>query len=133
MNYYGTGRSNYFRVKDVEAFAAFIEPLPLTLLPSNVEGMFALICENDDGRLPDCLWNDEGEQVEFDFVGEMKKHLDDDQVFVHIDAGSEGHRYIDGSATAFDNTDAPEAYISLNDIYDRAANAFGKPVTGAEY
>jgi len=50
-NWYGTARSNYFRVKDTEAFKAWVNAMPDLILLEK-DGKFGFYAEGDSGGFP---------------------------------------------------------------------------------
>ena len=136
----GTSRSNYFRVKDVDAFKAWAEGTDLRVL-EDLGDMFGIAPSDysEDGSWPSYRSvapdNDEDsdDEQEVDLVVELRHHLADGEVCVLMSAGAEKLRYITGNAVAFDNSDKPCVTLSLDDIYSLALAAFGKRPTDASY
>lgn len=143
-NWYGTARSNYFAVKDMDAFLAWAEALSLEVLNDNEMPTLVAIApatSTDTGDWPSHRFIDvEDENVEdpdetedeVDIVQELAAHLADGQVAVLISAGAEKLRYVTGHAVAFDNT-GKAVEISLSQIYTLAFDTFGVHPTAAEY
>ena len=130
-NWYGTARSNYFKVKDAEAFKSFADSVNLRWHASP-DGSF-MIHANDEGSWPNDYYDETREDyVELDLVCEISQHLQEDQIVVLIEAGAEKLRYITGYAVAF-NKQAETVHLSLDDIYEAALNKFGIAPTRAEY
>ena len=132
-NFYGTARTNYFKVKDVDAFKAWIETLPsIQLIEKNGEFAFYSICP-DSGTFPSSVWDEESEDfVDIDLVLELAKHLTEDSIAVLMEAGAEKVRYINGWAVAVNHKGQIEN-IWLDDIYSKAEQRFGIKPTRAEY
>jgi hypothetical protein len=136
-NWCGLNRSNYFKVKDVEAFKAFVGRCCNLRLVDNenaADQRYAVI--NDDGEgWPDVLYNEDEDgnesETEIDFCAELAKHLDND-VAVLMSAGFEGARYASGDAFAI-NCVGETCEVSLTDIYAKALAQFGIQPTAAEY
>jgi len=142
-NFNGTARSNYFRVKDVEAFKEAMEALPAINVWEK-DGLFAIYSEDPDtGTWPSWMIRDDPDpdeegafiqdEYEIDMPTEIAPHLADGEVCVLMEAGAEKLRYISGWAVAFDNTDRPVVRVSLNAIYAKAKEAFGVEPTDASY
>ncbi len=133
-NFNGTARSNYFKVKDIAAFDAWVESVPG--LVSSPAGDMQMIYSDDpdEGCFP-AYYYDEAtdESIDIDLISDISEHLADGEVCVLMEAGAEKLRYISGWAVAFDNTDKPAVRVSLNDIYDLAKAAFGVIPTDASY
>jgi len=138
MNYIGSTRSNYFAVKDPEAFKAFLQQfgdLELIEGEADKKGLFGFLVGGDSGCLPSSKRapGAEGdvEDVDVDFIAELAPHLADGHVGVVIEIGYEGMRFLGGYASAFNNQGETKQ-ISLDDIYE-TAKQLGPNVTKAEY
>lgn len=137
-NYYGQARSSYFKVKDKEAFQAF-----LRRFGSAVE---TIEDDKDKGRvgflagegIPSewAVTDADGmeEYVEVDFVGELAAHLADHEVAIVMETGYEKMRYLVGYAIAINNK-KERREIDLCQIYKLARQLTRKPkrITRAEY
>lgn len=140
-NWYGTARSNYFKVKDEQAFRAALAQLEdikviddRTRLDDPGEGRFALLVEDSDsGSWPSWVFSDDesDEPDEVDLVAVIAPHLAEGEVAVLMEAGAEKLRYITGWALAF-NGKGEIRRVSLDDIYDAAAE-LGTAVTQVAY
>ena len=140
-DWYGSARSNYFRVKDEAAFRKEAAGHGLDVWTSNVEGEASFMVTpngdlGDKGGWP--TWydtDDDGKPIELDIVGALAKHLVEGEIAVLIEAGAEKLRYITGHTTAFNST-GKRVDLDLGDIYSKAARRFHVPVnkiTTAEY
>lgn len=134
-NFYGHARTNYFRVKDVEAFTA--------ALPDDFEvvtggnGTIAVLVQNEYGGWEGTVWaeGDDEQDVDFDVIGLIAEHLADGEVAVAQSVGNEKLRYLNGFAIAVNNT-GERVQISIDDIYKAAADTFGvapEKITLAHY
>jgi hypothetical protein len=134
-NYYGQARSNYFAVKDEEAFREDIKNYPVELLTQEQNGqlLFGFLDGNQDGAgLETMLYDPETEEeTEISYLELFRKHLADDWVAVIVEVGSEKYRYFQGFAEAYNNK-GETRIISLDDIYD-IAKYLGENVTTATY
>lgn len=136
-NFRGTARSNYFLVKDADAFKAWVASIPSLALweqPSLDPAVirYAVYSEcPDNGTFPTSREED-GQDVEVFYPQDLGEHLADGQVCVLMEAGAEKRCYISGWAQAFTNTCEP-IWISLNDIYARAFDKFGITPGSAAY
>jgi hypothetical protein len=129
-NYYESARTNYFAVKDVEAFKKEIEPLGLEVV-ENKDGKLALLSDLEEG-FPYSYYDEEIEDsVEVSWNEIFKQHLQDEEVAILMGAGAEKLRYISGWAVAYNNKGEQKS-VSLDDIYE-LASSLGKNVTKAEY
>lgn len=132
-NYYGTGRSNYVRVKDEEAFRRAAERLDCEVV-TDQEGRFAILDDNPDGggfsfiEYPDEPDAEPVEHVVEELLGPL---LADGEVMVLMEAGHEKHRYVTGWAMAFNNRQEVRR-VDLDDIYE-LARQLGTSVTSASY
>lgn len=133
-NWYGTSRSNYFKVKDNDAF---VEALNLT----GIEHTFSkddntfMVQGGDEGYWPASYFDEDADDdIEFDIIQVIQAHLADDEVCVLMSAGAEKLRYVTGDAQAFTNKKVIS--ISINEIYAKAAKRFKVPlskISVAEY
>ncbi len=105
MDYISTSRSNYFRVKDAEAFKAWCSIFHAVAWPSDYM--------DDDDTL-----------VEVDFTTELAQHLMDTDIAVLMEAGAEGQRYVAAHAFAV-NSDGASVSVNIDEIYAKAKTAFG--------
>lgn len=141
-NFYGSARTNYFKVKDAEAFKAWLGTLPdLELISHEHEGEtyygFLAQCP-DSGCFPSYGFDrelDEPSDEPIDWAAELSVHLQEGQVAIMMECGAEKLRYLAGWANAI-YSDGREVWVSITDIYDKAARAFGVPlntISKAEY
>lgn len=140
-NYVSTARSNYFRVKDREAFEAWLntvcyqelsiiekdtDPLLVGLNATNGDcSGFALSYEDDNGEEQSLL---EG----------LAQHLAEGEVAILVEAGAEKCRYVSGFAVAVMADPTAESghkvlEVSLNDIYKLVESQWGAKPTDASY
>jgi len=122
-NWYGTARSNYFRVKDAEAFVQWAERRSLGVLKTERGADIFAIHSGDstgDGSWPSY---DMDEDTEIDLVRELAEHLPKRQVAVLMEIGAEKLRYLTGVAIAV-NHKGRVVQLTLSDIYCKAARAF---------
>jgi hypothetical protein len=120
-DWYGTCRSNYFRVKDVDAFNEFCaehEARPI----SDGDGRVGFISDDQYGGIPNRY---DEEQDEFIPITEsLAEHLAENQVCVILESGAEKARFITGQAIAIAWT-GERTDLSLTDIYKQAQDEFG--------
>jgi len=130
-DFYGTSRSNYFRVKDKEAFSDLCNSLNVEMIEN--DDLVGFICNQDEyGYLPSSIYNEKtDEDEEIDFVIKVSEHLLEDEVAVFMTAGAEKHRYVQGIAIAV-NSKGEIIQLDMNDIYKKAEK-LGKNITHAEY
>lgn len=130
-NFYGTARSNYFKVKDANAFKAWVETVPGLGFWEH-EGTFGIYSDcPDSGCWPSARWDDDEDEY-FDLVAELAEHLADGEVAVLMEAGAEKLRYISGWAVAV-HSSGEYVCVSLDDVYKLAVEKFGVRPTEASY
>ena len=133
-NYYGTGRSNYVKVTDVDKFKALCKERGLSPIQSEDDiTLHCALSDNEDGDINNYGYIDgEDELAEFpDFIDEVAKILCDDEVFIWVHVGSEKMRYVSGYTVAI-NSIGERKVINLSDIYE-IAKELGKNISQAEY
>ena len=129
-NYVGHTRTNYFRVQDREAFDAWVETLDDD----------AEVWERDDqvafgfaNAIPNYRFNPETEDYdEFDIFAELAEHLVEGEIAVIQSIGHEKLRALTSFSFAV-RSDGDTVGMTNDEIYDRAHEWFGVPVTRAEY
>jgi len=134
-DWYGSNRSNYFKVKNVGAFEKFLDSWGAKLWKKPDQKTGEMLCgftsTNDKGNLPD-LREEQDHDLEFDdFTKELAEHLEDGEVAIMMEAGAEKLRYITGFALAI-NSKGETASIALREIYDKA-QSLGNVRTRCEY
>jgi hypothetical protein len=129
-----TTRSNYFKVKDPEAFKAWakrrcLEVWNQTTEKGNDPTMFAIASDDPDGAgWPSYSYDEEtDEEEEFNIEDELPTHLADKQVAVLMEAGAEKQRYINGYAIAV-HANGKTVMVRLDNIYDLARKEFGDDI-----
>lgn len=132
-NYYEKARTNYFNVKDAEKFQEFIKKFNcIDLVVEEKKGGYALLFDEETG-IPCCYYDDDGNDVEVDFVDEVSTHLTDDSIAVFEAVGSEKYRYLSGYAIAV-NSRGERVDINIAEIYKLAKEKFGvKEISEANY
>ena len=120
-NYYGTGRTNWFKVKDAEAFKADMANYDVEVGEDVQahEQVFALFGQSEEG-MPSSVYDEDTEDwEEIVWQDAIGKHLADEWVCVMMGIGNEKMRYLGGHSLAFNNK-GEEHFISLDDIYTKA-------------
>lgn len=131
-NYCGAARSNYFRVKDPEAFKAEMTNYNVEVwdrVEENGETLYALGSNDDGGDWPS--YNSETDE-DIDFMEVLAPLVADGEVVVFQCSGAEKLRYIGGHAIAFNNQ-REYVCVNLDDIYQLAKNKFNVEPTVAQY
>lgn len=88
-----------------------------------------------DGGWPTSGYDNDANEVDFDFIKQVCPFMESDQVLVAMEAGHEKLRYVTGYAWAY-HSDGRQFGLSLDDIYTKAAAEFGVPrntITEASY
>lgn len=120
-NWYGTCRSNYFAVRDVEAFKEMLPKYEATFIVNN-DGLVGFISNNESGSFPQ-YW-DEATDEDSSIVDEIAPHLAENQVCVIQEVGAEKARYLTGKAFAIAWT-GETILLTIDDIYALAQSEFG--------
>ena len=137
-NFYGHARSNYFEVKDMDAFEKEMSNLPDLTVIHQGDLVGVMVDNSDSGCFPSWKYNEDGEMdmedEEIDIVVIVADHLVEGSVAIFMEVGAEKMRYISGWAEAI-NSKHERKTISLNNIYDEAAGLTTsmKEITRAEY
>ena len=129
-NYQGKVRSNYFAVKNADDWVAFCDRFEFesimmwdSEIQSNLYGFMDGPMSDGRGLPSDIYDEDEDEMVEVDFIAELAEQLDPDAVAIIMEIGWEKMRYFIGIAIAV-NAKGDHVSVSLDDIYDKADDAF---------
>jgi hypothetical protein len=139
-NYYGIGRTNYFRVKDEAAFREAVEGLSgMTLRTRSESDLFMLMDDNPDGGgwcvLPKGADGEADLDAEYvDIADFLAAHLADGEVAIVMESGHEKYRYVTGWAIAV-NSRGERKCVSIDDIYILARDLTDRPndITTATY
>jgi hypothetical protein len=138
-DWYGSARSNYFRVKDLKAFQELCSRWGVSFMTKSESEpeLVGFVCETEFGGLPSHIFEevvgtDELKEYEFDdFLKELAGLLKDGEVAIMMEAGAEKLRYITGCAVAV-NSKGRTVSVSLDDIYKKAKKLGGN-ITPVEY
>lgn len=134
-NWIGSARTNYFRVKDVEAFKTWAAAASLVVFEE--DGRFGVYSEDEYGGWPEIVFDDDATDAhrDFDIVYELAQHVVEGEIVVCLEAGAEKLRYITGKAIAFKAAadGADKISITLDDIYELAVQKWGQRPAAAEY
>jgi hypothetical protein len=138
-NYIAQGRSNYFAVKDEQAFREDIEKCNVQLIERKNEEtgqtLFGFM-DNEDGDGLDTwyAWSGDGiddNDTEWTWGEFFNKHLADGWVAVILNIGSEKYRFLNGEATAYNNK-GEDKFISINDFVEHFSG-LGDNISPASY
>lgn len=130
-NYYATARSNYFQVKDLDAFRVEAERVGVDILSGDGKGL-VMVTPNqmdfDDGAWPSEVYDEEtGDAEDFDIAQWVSGHLEDGQVAILQEVGAEELRYVCGYSIAV-NSNGEKRVVTLGDIWEQAKE-LGEVVT----
>ena len=130
-NFYGSGRSNYVTVTDVEKFKELCTEFEMEFIEK--DGKVGCYSLNEDGDTTIYVEDEEEESgcQERNFINEVYPLLADEEVLVFMNVGSEKMRYLSGQSIAINNKGERES-IDIYDIYEKA-KTIGKNITLAEY
>jgi hypothetical protein len=134
-NWYGSSRTNYFRVKDADAFRAAMKDYEIDVwTPHQPDidepNMFALGSKTEDGGWPSY---DLETDTDFEMIEKVWPHLAEGEVAVFQTIGAEKRRYLTGYAEAV-NHKGKRVAVSIEDIYALAKRRFKvEAITRATY
>lgn len=149
-DWFGSARSNYVRVKDMDGLKAALEPWEIDIQPDDEDpakdpAKVCFMSENQFGGWPstteievDDPDDPDGiicEEVEFDPAVHICPFLEPGQVLILMEIGAEKLRYLTGNAVAY-HSDGRRTALSLDSIYTQAAQEFSVPLASislAEY
>lgn len=121
-NWYGKSRSNYFAVKDADAFNALMALYEVEVI-GNAGGLVGFISKTEFGAIPTREHENEDEDP-ICIIDELVEHLADGHICVIMEIGSEKACYLTGNAIAVSST-GETVQIGLDDIYAAARAKFG--------
>lgn len=132
-DYIGRYRSNYFAVKDREAFEQFCKRFNLERITDDKDkSLVGFLDSGFNGSIPVSIYNEEQDDNEdIDFLAELSTHLAPGHVAIVKEVGYEKMRYLVGLAFAV-NSAGEQVKIDLYDIYEKA-KPLGKHITACEY
>ena len=133
--WYGTARSNYFQVKDLQAFKDALKDIAIEVLEGTGDhlGEVAIFGADEYGGFPSSYWiEDSDESIDIDLVDLIAPHLQDGWVCVLQEVGAEKQRYVTGHSVAFNNH-GEFSTVNIDDIYTIARRDLGEHCTVASY
>lgn len=125
--WHGAARSNYIPIEDEAGLEKALEPFEgLIKMDYDRHGKtgFMVGDESNDGGWPSAARNDDGNEIEFDPVQLICPFMTEGAILVMMESGADKYHDITGNATAY-KKDGTKVEIYLNDIYEKAAQAFG--------
>lgn len=134
----GTARSNYFLVKDADAFRVWADEVGLFVsdrLDHQRTRRYAVLADEGAGWPSVVPTSDRNGWRDFDLVTELAAHVVPGEIVVCVEAGAEKLRYITGEAVAFRVAfgGVEKLRLTLKDIYDLAEQQWGTRPNEAEY
>lgn len=119
MNYYGTARTNYVSWIDLEAVVEIASKF--NLIVEEKDGRHALFSTDVHG------WNtysidSDGNEIELNIASDLAPFLQEGEVLIVQETGSEGQRYLVGTSDAYTNRGIL-CSTNINDIYGKALKA----------
>jgi hypothetical protein len=138
-NYYGQARTNYFRVKDAEAFIAEMSKLPVEVITHEDkeagDTFYGFMDSNQDGAgLSWSTWDDEtDEDTEINWIDILQRHVAPGWSAILMEVGSEKYRYFNAYAVVV--TESGYKELNLESLAgDIARDELGADnVTGVGY
>ena len=111
-DFYGTSRSNFVRVKDIDAAIADLEQFG-NQVQRHPSAPDAIMVSGDDysGMFSNYYIDDEGRDVSLEWSDWCSKHLKEGQILVLVSAGAEKLRYVSAWAEAYNHEGK---YIGVN-------------------
>lgn len=128
-DYFGSTRSNYFRVANPEFFEEWCAHLDLTVWSKvrDEETFYAISADPNAEGWPTRREVKDGRERPLDFHGELAEQLDPRDAAIIMEVGYEGLNYFVGTATAI-HPDGRTHTIAIADIYERARTVFGPDI-----
>ncbi len=132
-DYYGQGRTNYVKVKDVEKFKELCDEFNMHFI-ENGNGKVGFYTESEDGGTTIFVEPDEDESgdiiyngdVQRDILDEVVPLLDDGEVLIFVHNGNEKMRYLGGYSYAINNKGESKS-LNINSIFDLAKDLTDRP------
>lgn len=133
-NYYASFRSNYFKVRDVAAFKAWIGRFASLEVfeDEDNKGLYGFgsmdegIPSGVTGPAPEYDW------IEVDFINELYPHLAEGEVAIIQECGSEKLRYLIGFSGVVDWLGNYKEF-NIDAAYRWANKKYGKEISRCEY
>lgn len=125
-NFTGVERSNYvkFKPEKLEEVREYLEQFDVELSPESdqSEAYCLLASSYSEGVFSSLGVNENDEEIELE-LKRVAEQMEEGQVLVVMLAGYEKMRYVVGEAEAW-NWKGESVYVSLSDIYKKAAEEF---------
>jgi hypothetical protein len=134
-DWHGTARSNYFKVRDNENFGTFMQQLLSMTAEHNVGDNTWLVQASDynNGGFNWTIYDEDYEPDDsVNAMDEFASHLQEGEVAIFFEIGSEKLSYITGNSIAI-AWNGEITIINLSDIYDLVATKYNIIPNLAEY
>ncbi|MEE8056406.1 MAG: hypothetical protein V3T17_01025 [Pseudomonadales bacterium] len=127
-NYYASCRTNYFRVKDEDAFEDAMAKIPSIRMIKEEKVFFILGDCPERSGWPSCVYDEKkNKDVEIDLPALVSSHLADDEVAIFMEVGAEKLVDLRGYAEAINNK-GERCTVNLDSIY-KLASKLGSNIT----
>ena len=138
-DWYGSYRSNYFKVKNKKKFKDFVKEINEELIEKDIDGEkhFGIMCGtyNGFGSLPSLSVDPDTKDTDISvdvFFNKVSQHLQKDQIAIFMEVGQEKMRYLTGCAIAI-NAKGEILSCSIYDIYKQIAEKWSVETSLCEY
>lgn len=137
MNFYGSSRTSYFKIKDEAKFLEWVSTLDgveAREKATELEGkLFCLIARTESGEFPWSAYDEEADEFEdFSMEEQLARHLADGWACVTIEVGAEGLRFLQGYCSVTTNKGVLKS-TELNSWAAEVCKEAGVKHTGAAY
>lgn len=132
-NWYGSARSNYVRIKDMAGLEKALAPFSgIEISPGDVPSTVCFLAREgwpSEGFIEedDTEYRVDDKELFFDPRERICPFMEDGQILIMQEVGAEKLRYLTGIANAY-TSKGLHLQVSLDDIYEQAANEFGVPI-----
>ena len=125
-NWNGIARTNYVKIKDIDALMKFVDGLPIEVHPHPAAENFVCFApaDNDTGDFDHYYSDDDDGNDEYWDWTHIAEHSVEGQVLIVMTVGHEKSRYLTGYASAI-TWDGRVTDVSIDDIYEKAVREFG--------
>lgn len=137
MNSIAKARTNFIKIEDIEGLQESLAIFPEIIIEPHQDepDYHMLYVDNHDGAWPshgEIEHKTEGddfyiEEVDFRFEEHVMPFVAEGEVLVLQEIIYEGLRYVSGGSSAYmrEGNEIKEAHVNMEEIYEKAAQAFG--------
>lgn len=128
-NWYGNARTNYVRVKDVEALRNFLDGFSIQIHVHPTHPDFVMLSPHDlsdSGGFEMSSYNEDDEEINLCWASDVAPHLCEGQVLIINEVGWEKLRYLSGSVGVV-TWDGREEWMSLGKFAEEALGRLQVP------